>query len=1032
MPINPYYRPQLTIRQQLEIAAAAGVPRMASCVIGPSYLLNRYGKESTPGVAHASGGQTLAFQYKDSNGATQALPAGHVVDQPFVDLWAEDLRSELASFAAADAKVALEDVTKPNIIQIFASFTFTTDFGSDANEVAAAGHNLSDGQRVRVFSTGTLPAPLDGDTVYYVVNSGAGTVELALTKGGTPVTLTSDGTGTHKIAAFSNSNGFAGTKRDAAFQGRDTVVGDYVRINDGSQVRERRVAALLGARTEASFGTNTAANDENGANGAYNPITDATADAAVDMLKPAGSTVTIVQTNVNFNVRGSSVISRKVAEEFTITCTSGGTYATATFAITSKSGIYSATDVSGSDGGSGAILINDAELAGATFQIDTPTTVTTGQVWKFRVYQAYTRLTEATHFTFGGTYTGPKDTTYIVEITKGTTGDTAELAECKIYDTENMDTVLEDVVINEDTAEAVGAYGLTITFNIDPGGITQEGLRKGDIYYVNCKAASVSTVNFDRILLDGPAVDPATWVDAGVFFTTASLHLYFSGKVEPEDAQVGSAWTSDTNGVAVTAGLSRNIPARTGEPWVAYEDAVGTLHASWRAVVPVTTADGLTGVDDDIENAAANGAITIDNDLAFGVSEAIRGAQGQRVYFVNTGGTSAAHFNAAFKKIEATDIVWALAILSDDESVRLAAETHVVSMSSPEKKNFRKMYVGVDSPGPYVLLNTQSDLSPYTATITDNGGENTLLTLQDPADGIDFDSVDFTAGDTIRLTSSGAEYEIAQKLSPTELELVSGPAVPASPAVPFTIWAADTATNAVKYLTTRANALDHRRATLVWYEDGTRTLDGSPTVIPAKFAACEIAGLRSALPPQAGLTRTEVTAITSAPTMYNKYSVDELDAIASEGVMIVTQSAENGSIFIRHQLTTEADNGLLYYEDNVSMIVDYLSFLFKDAFDDLIGKVNVTDDTIGDIYGRCVTILDSAKQAPVGSLYGATIVDYNGLSVARDANLRDRINVAVNISVPIPMNTLDVTVNAYIDLPAVQTTTPDPIPQLGG
>lgn len=927
MPIETYQPPQMTIEQNLEVTSSSSVPRMAACVVGPKYLLSRYGKETTYGLAHASGGQTVAWKYYDAAGTLQSLPVGHTPDLAGVTLHASGLRATLASYLSGANKIYLNDLSTPNVIRIA-------------------------------------------------------------------------------------STSFAGTNLDTLFRGRDTAIGDIVRVNDGTTTRERRVVALRGAAVAASIGT--------GANGQYNPLT-ATQDAAVVLSKPASSTVTIVQSAVDFNVRGSSVIARKVAEEFTVTCTTGGTFSTAKFSITSKSGIYSAVDVSGSDGGSGSILINDAELAGATLEIDTPTTVTTGMVWRFRVSQAYTRLVHGTAFTLAGTYTGTIDTTYVVQVTQGTTGGTAAGAEVKIYDTAHLEEMQEDVVVAEDTAISLGAYGLTITFNLDPATTApQDGLRAGDIYFVTASAAKESTTTFDKVVLDGPVVDPATFISTANPLG-ASFHLYHTGVVASDaspSGAAGSAWTAGSGGVAVASALSLFVVDRDAPyKWVGYDDAVGLLYPSYRALVPVGVNEGRVMVRNDAQNAAANGAIAIENDLAFGTSEALRGAAGRAVYSLNTGGTTAAHYTAALKKLEATDEIYTLAALVDSAEGRAAVQQHVLEMSAPDRKMFRKVYFGIDSPGVYQVLATQTNGTPYTATVTDYGGANVLVTLQTPTDGLDFDSVNFAPGDLFRVGTTGIDYVIDSQISATELLLVSGPSLPIAPAAPFTIWAADTVENQKIFLRGIANSLDQRRCTAAWYEDGTRTLNGVPTLIPAKFAAAEVAGIRSAVPAQSGLTRTTVTAITNAPAMYNKFSTDDLNDIASEGIMIIVQSAENGAVYIRHQLTTEADNGLLYYEDNVTMIVDFLSFQFKDAMDSMIGRVNVTEETMANLFARSVDILDNAKKAGVRSLYGPLIVDYNGLVVERDANLRDRINIRVNISVPIPLNTLNLSLQTYIDLP---------------
>lgn len=73
---------------------------------------------------------------------------------------------------------------------------FTTDFTTDF--LTSASHGLSNADRVMVYSSTTLPAPLAAKTVYFVVEKTTNTFKLSLTSGGSAINLTDDGTGTHK------------------------------------------------------------------------------------------------------------------------------------------------------------------------------------------------------------------------------------------------------------------------------------------------------------------------------------------------------------------------------------------------------------------------------------------------------------------------------------------------------------------------------------------------------------------------------------------------------------------------------------------------------------------------------------------------------------------------------------------------------------------------------------------------------------------------------------------------------------------
>ena len=102
---------------------------------------------------------------------------------------------------------------------------FTTNFSGDANQLTtSAAHGLYNGQIVLVSSTTTLPAGLLADTLYYIVNRAASTVELALTPGGTPITLTGNGTGTHKLIPLTKTGFFPMTDNPQFSNGQTNLI----------------------------------------------------------------------------------------------------------------------------------------------------------------------------------------------------------------------------------------------------------------------------------------------------------------------------------------------------------------------------------------------------------------------------------------------------------------------------------------------------------------------------------------------------------------------------------------------------------------------------------------------------------------------------------------------------------------------------------------------------------------------------------------------------------------------------------------
>ncbi len=68
--------------------------------------------------------------------------------------------------------------------------------------VVGAGHGLRNGQIVTVTTTDTLPGGLEVETLYYVVGRTNTAISLALTPGGSVITLADAGLGTHRVVAF--------------------------------------------------------------------------------------------------------------------------------------------------------------------------------------------------------------------------------------------------------------------------------------------------------------------------------------------------------------------------------------------------------------------------------------------------------------------------------------------------------------------------------------------------------------------------------------------------------------------------------------------------------------------------------------------------------------------------------------------------------------------------------------------------------------------------------------------------------------
>lgn len=87
------------------------------------------------------------------------------------------------------------------------------------------GHGLNNGQLVTLTTTNALPSGLTANTLYYIVSRTATTVSLALTPGGSAITHSGAGTGTHKIVPYIKTGFFSMLNNPEYSNGKTRLIG---------------------------------------------------------------------------------------------------------------------------------------------------------------------------------------------------------------------------------------------------------------------------------------------------------------------------------------------------------------------------------------------------------------------------------------------------------------------------------------------------------------------------------------------------------------------------------------------------------------------------------------------------------------------------------------------------------------------------------------------------------------------------------------------------------------------------------------
>jgi hypothetical protein len=430
----------------------------------------------------------------------------------------------------------------------------------------------------------------------------------------------------------------------------------------------------------------------------------------------------------------------------------------------------------------------------------------------------------------------------------------------------------------------------------------------------------------------------------------------------------------------------------------------GKVQAAYR--VRVTSAldseDGIIKLNSisDIQNAL--GSIDVNNELAYACYRAMVGSQGRQVYAVRVTADKAEAFTKAMEKTESNTNVYAFVPVTANPECMKAVVDFNETMASPVNKKWRITLVG-------------ADLDVRTAVTKDNSGvalqcnvdTKGMLIVDEENCNNGFSFHQFSVGD--KVTVSKEIYKITSIIAENAVQLDNMPLTEISLAE-FSISRSDTAQANIATVKHLANTFNNRRAVVVWCDNGK----SAGVSIPNVYLAAEIAGLTSALLPQQGLTNTEITTIDSAPRMYTRYTQAQLDDVASHGALIVTQDSAADAVYIRHQLTTAPDKGILYSELSCTRNLDNISYAVADLIKTYVGKYNITYTAIESITTDIKNLLDSYTSNSTNSLIGPALVRYENLSVVQDPVALDRVVINVDYYLPAPLNRISVYQMAYV------------------
>lgn len=486
--------------------------------------------------------------------------------------------------------------------------------------------------------------------------------------------------------------------------------------------------------------------------------------------------------------------------------------------------------------------------------------------------------------------------------------------------------------------------------------------------------------------------------------TSVKVGKEYSGDIEVEGVTVADKNASLT----ITADLEVEVYTPQGM-FKANISSNQKAYVEFRARVIDASETGIMYLDtvEDIQDKL--GAIDINNELAYACYRALTAAGGRAVAAVRVNEDTAEAFLAAMQKTDSNSQVYGFVPVTTNRDCISTVVDYNEQMSTPTVQKWRMTYVGaeLDTSKPDVV-DAENQLLKGTF-YTEGEGTSAKHLFQISASNINngFNFNDYVVEDAI--VHNDTPYTIKAILAENLVLLTDAPDS-ITQEVAISITRTDSAQGNIASAERLASALNSRRVVVVWCDNG-RT-DG--VIIHNAYLAAEVAGLASSAEPQAGLTRTEITTIDDAPRMYTRYTQAQLDRVAAHGVLIITQDTVDGTPYIRHQLTTAPDKGILYSEMSCTRNLDNISYAVADQVNTYVGRMNVTPSALALIQSDLDTLWKSYTENATSPLIGPALVDYYDVSVIQDPVALDRVIVNVTYEIPSPLNRISVYQMTYV------------------
>lgn len=657
-----------------------------------------------------------------------------------------------------------------------------------------------------------------------------------------------------------------------------------------------------------------------------------------------------------------------------------------------------------------------------------------GQKWRVVVGQEYAPTVAETVAASGysknvagnilGQYTGAKTDTYIIECTKG--GLWSEQPEISVRTAKGLDYSGPTVVTSTtySTGVSVGSSGVKVKFDSvatvlaagNPGVGAATGLRKGDKWYVPVTSSQAGPVR--RLILrdDLPALMAAA--------TELDLKLFIKDNIQVAQNRVESApevnYSMELTQLCVKEGVTAYHPEWTAagaeQPLPVYS---GTLYVQYREWL-ADLADEVNAINNPGDLDQIKGQLDPDNPLKWGVYKALSNSNGTAVkYTAVRNPVNLDSWVEVLERLKGRDDLYNLVPLTFNTQVHNLWAAQTVSESNEFANNWKAAVVALKARPTVMVVGEGApeagvsgvNLPVVLAIVEDDpNATNTQYTqLRVPAGRGYFITNNVRPGDVVRylFTVDGfgeeqyEEFVVDEVLSENTLRLYSGPDAAVNAPQRVEIYHNNNRNEIADDIAQQAGALSSRRVVAVWPDQ----VGEAGVLQPGYYLAAAIAGLASGVVPQQGLTNVEVAGFDDFTRSYKYFNETQLNRIAEAGVWIVTEDRD-GTPHTRHALTTD-NLDLNRREEMIRRNVDSMSYLFLRRLRPYIGRTNATPSMVTLLRNRLTETISTLATNGTTAEIGPQLIDGSIRVLRIHPLLKDRIEVILDLTVPAPLNNIE-------------------------